>query len=166
MGGIDPAALRGGGLFCRSERIKESKKLFDMSDFERTVDALADTNESEAAAVFLVSDIGADERADAGGIHVGNLREVDYQRFGLVGSDLGLKIKERGEDKWTGQAQDALSLLWAGQIFDDEGLLWHPVMLTPEAPGIVTAALILRGTGAGDRIRFIAWKRVDMLRSE
>jgi len=125
--------LRSYSLFRRRQGIKKSKKLFDVRNFERVVDPFADADQQKATAVLLMSNVGADQRSDSRRVHVGDFGEIDDERFGGVGPDLGLKAEHGSEDERTSESENALSVLGAGEIFDVQWLLWHRVILATEA---------------------------------
>jgi len=90
-----------------------------------------------------VGDVGAHKSADPGGIHIGDLAEIQHQGLGIIGADPGLEIEEGGKDERPSETQNALPVFCAGNIFDDERLLWHREILDLGHSGIVKAMLIL-----------------------
>ena len=119
------------------------EELPDASDLERVLNPLAHSDQIQAAAILLVGNVCAHQRADSGRIHVGHVGEIQNEGARCIGANLGLKVEECGKDERPGKTQNALSMLWAREIFNDEGLLWHRGILAVGCSEIVTAMLIL-----------------------
>src|SRR5216683_3434029 len=106
--------VRGSQLACllhRCHRVDELEELFDAGDLERVLNPLADADQVQPAAVLLVSDVCAHQDADSGRINVGDVGEIQHERLGRIGTDLGLKIEEGGKNQRPGETQNALSIL-------------------------------------------------------
>jgi len=74
---------------------------------------------------MLPGDVGANQSADAGRIHVRDLGEINDQRARSIGAHRGLELKHCCHYQRTVEAQNALSGLRSGLIFYAEGLLRH-----------------------------------------
>jgi len=56
-----------------------------------------------------VSDIGAEQRADSGGVDRRNGGAIDDQRVGILGANRGLKLDQRSEHDGTLEAENSLA---------------------------------------------------------
>ena len=77
---LETYALCGAGLLCRAHRIEKMEELLDVGDFERVMHAIAHTHQSQLPAAVLASNVGSDQRANTGGIHIGDVGEINNQR--------------------------------------------------------------------------------------
>ncbi len=83
--------LRGAGVGEGFEGIGEGGEHeedgFDFGDFEYFEDAWVDAGEGDAASGFLAGGIGADQRAEAGGIEIGDAGEIQNHGGGAFAAD-------------------------------------------------------------------------------
>jgi hypothetical protein len=134
-----------GHLFGGAHGIEETKELLDPRNLERVVDALAHAYQRQIPSAMLAGNVCAYQRPDTGGIDVRDIREIDDQRSGGVGAYRGLELKHRGHHQGSIEAENALSGLRSGLIFNAEGLLRHRKILNPALRRIVNAVLIYIG---------------------
>ena len=139
------SGLCDGHLFGRAYGIEETEELLDPRNLERVMDALAHAYQRQIPSAMLAGDVGAYQRPDAGGIDVRDMGEIDDQRSGSVGAYRGLELKHRGHHQGPIEAENALSGLRSGLIFNAEGLLRHRKILNPALRRIVNAVLIYIG---------------------
>jgi hypothetical protein len=86
------------------------------------VDALADTYQRETSPALLAGDVRPYESADSCRIHIGDVGEINDQDAGGVGTHHGLELEHRGHDQRSVQAENALSWLGSGLVFNAKGL--------------------------------------------
>ena|SRR5437868_4031614 len=80
---------------CRgSYGIKKLEERVHTRAFQGVAESLIRADQSEAATISLMADIGADQRSDTRRINIGNRREVEDEYPRVAGSDSGLKIEE------------------------------------------------------------------------
>ena len=96
--------------------------------------AVADSDKVQAPSVLLMGGVRTHQRADPGGVDIGDIGKIQKKGLGIVGPDPGLKVEQVANDERPGKAQNALPLLGAHEIFDDKRLLWHRKILVPVAP--------------------------------
>src|SRR5580704_10984096 len=118
-------ALCGAGLLCRAHGIEKMEELLDVGDFERVMHAIAHTHQSKLPAAVLASNVGSHESANTGGIHVGDVSEINNQRAGRIGPHSRLEWKHCGKHECFIETKNALSWLASGLVVDGQGLLRH-----------------------------------------
>lgn len=144
-------SLRFGGLLRCCHRIDELKEVLDASDAECIPNSLADADQIQAATFFLAVDMCTYQRTDPGRIHVRDVGEIQHECAGSIAADLGLKIGKGGENQGPGETQNALSLFWTGEIFDDERLLGHREILAVGAPKLLQHCQIFDSENCRER---------------
>ncbi len=101
----------------------------------------------QTAAILLVSDVRAYHGANTRRIHIRDIAEIQHQYPRSIGANFRLKLEQATHGERPGEAQNALSIFWACNIFDDERVLWHREILVLSPSGSVKAMLILDKLG-------------------
>ncbi len=105
-------------MFCFRDRIVDAKELFDAGHFQGGKKPLADADQGEGVAGFVMRNVGAHERADSRRIDVRDIREVDNQGGGVLRTKGGLKLKQRSENDRTLKTENTLTGLGTFEIFN------------------------------------------------
>jgi len=96
--GLDSCGLRG------RDRIVKLEELLDPGHLHGIAHTGGYADQGQVPAILLVGHVGSNQRADAGGIDVGNLGEVQNEGGSTAAPDQGLKLKEIGEKDGPAQA--------------------------------------------------------------
>jgi hypothetical protein len=110
-------------MFRFGQRVEEVEELLDAGYLQGVVNALVDAYQRERSSVLIMGDIGADQGADAGGVDVGDIGEVDDERARVLGAEGRLKLEQRAEHYGTLKTQNALAGLGAVEVLNGEWLL-------------------------------------------
>jgi hypothetical protein len=94
-------------------------------DLKSVMHPIAHAHQVETATILLMTDVSADQRANASGIHVRDSVEVDDQNGGTICANSRLKLEERCDDQWPFETERSVSILWAEQILNNQGVGRH-----------------------------------------
>ncbi len=98
---------------------EDEEEGLDPGDLEQFQDALVDAGEGDAVSGFLAGDVGADQRAQSGGVDVGNVGQIENDGWGIFHADGAVKQVQVFRDQRAFQEEHALSLDCARVAFDD-----------------------------------------------
>jgi hypothetical protein len=155
------------GLLSVGEGVEEAEELLDVGDLQRRVKAIVHTNESQGTPFLIVSDVGADQRADPGGIDVGNAGEIHDEGGRPFGTNCSLELEQGSKHNGALKTEDALAGLGPVEVLDIKWLLRldrHPEILAAGAGRIITGMLIFEGcAGNGAPVAGWIWKQMSRM---
>ena len=85
----------------------EGKELIHFRDLERPNQAFAGADDDELAAGVVARDVGAYQAADARGVNIRNIGDIDDQQLSGVGAHHRLEQKEVSEQQGAVQAKNS-----------------------------------------------------------
>ena len=100
---------------------EDEEEGLEFRDLEQLGNTTVDAGEDDLLAGFVPGDVGAHERPEAGGIDVGDLREVENERAGLFAADGVLQRMEIVGGEGAFEHENALADL-GDCTLDDEGV--------------------------------------------
>jgi hypothetical protein len=106
------------------DRRKDEEERLELGDLKQLGDAAVDSGEDDLLASLLSGDVCAHERAEAGGIDIGDLGEVQNERGRLLAPDGVLQGMEVVGRERAFEHKDSLACLGECTL-DDEGIGVH-----------------------------------------
>jgi len=85
------------------------EKLLYASHLQRGVNSVADADEGEGASIFVVGDVGTDQRADSRGVDIRDGGEIKNQSARFLGTNGGLKPEQCSEHDGTLEPENSLA---------------------------------------------------------
>src|SRR6478752_7227273 len=129
------------------DRVNKLEEFLYVGDLQRILDSFVHSNKKQTAPILLVSDVRAYHGANASRIHIRDIAEIQHQYPRSIGANFRLKFEQATHGERPREAQNALSIFWACNIFNYKSVLWHREILVLSPAGSVKAMLILDNLG-------------------
>src|SRR6478752_1859269 len=106
------------------DRVHKLEEFLHVGNLQSVLDSFVHSDKKQTAPILLVSDVRAYHGANASRIHIRDVAEIQHQYPRSIGANFRLKLEQATHGERPGEAQNALSIFWACNVFDDERVLW------------------------------------------